>query len=208
MRLTFVLAGGLLAGLGLIGGTGLAAAHATVRPAGHAAAHNELVASDPADGASLASGPQRVVLTFDQPVKAGFNTITVTGSDGAAYTVGEVATSGNTASTALAPIGKAGEYVIGYRVVSADGHAMAGTLRFRLTRSAAETSTAAGTQPPVTTTGRAGAAGGTGDGGPPVWPWVLAAIVLLGAGIAVALRRARCRQKRLAAGQMLRDEGG
>jgi len=147
--------------------------------AGQAAAHNSLVRSDPANGASLSSGPQRVVLTFDQPVQAGFNTITVTGPDGTQWNSGEVWTSGNTASTAVVPLGPAGEYVIAYRVVSADGHPVTGTLRFRLTQ--------AGNGTPAPSSA-AGTNGGDADGGAPVWPWVLVAVVLLGAGVAVALR--------------------
>lgn len=156
--------------LALLGGAGLAAAHDT------------LVASDPANDASLASGPQRVTLTFDQPVNHGFNTITVTGPGDTAWVAGEVSVSGNTISTGVLPLGPAGEYVIGYRIVSADGHPVTGTVRFRLTQSGTGTPA-----PPTTTTG---AAGGSEDG-MPVWLWVVVAIVLLAAGVGVALRLGR-----------------
>lgn len=150
--------------------------------AGPAAAHNTLVASDPASGASLSTGPQLVTLTFDQPVNRGFNTITITGPGGTAWATGDVTTSGNTASTAVLPLGPAGEYVIGYRVVSADGHPVTGTVRFQLIQ--------AGPGTPAPPTTAADVAGGS-DGGMPVWPWVVAAVVLLAAGVALALRLGR-----------------
>jgi methionine-rich copper-binding protein CopC len=164
-----LLATAVLVGLALLAG------------AGPAAAHNSLVSSDPADGASLATGPQRLTLVFDQPVHAGFNTITITGPDNTRWASGEPTTSGNTVSTELMPLGPAGEYVIGYRVVSADGHPVAGTLRFQLTRPGT------GTPAPATTASGSPA----GDGGLPAWPLVVAAIALVGVGVAVALRLSR-----------------
>jgi methionine-rich copper-binding protein CopC len=160
----------LLVGLALVAG------------AGPAAAHDTLVSSDPANDASVASGPQRVTLTFDQPVNRGFNTVTVTGPGGTAWASGEVTVSGSTLSTAVLPLGPAGEYVIGYRIVSADGHPATGTVRFRLTE--------AGTGTPAPPAAAAPGIGGS-QGGMPVWPWVLASIALLAAGVAMALRLGR-----------------
>lgn len=159
----------VLAGLALLAG------------AGPAAAHDTLVASDPANGASLTSGPQRVTLTFDQPVSRGFNTITVTGPGHTVWTTGAVTTSGNDVSTAVLPLGPAGEYVIGYRIVSADGHPVTGALRFTLTQAGT------GTPAPPTATEQPG----PDEGGMPVWPWVVVAVALLAAGAAVALRLGR-----------------
>ena len=170
-RLAYFGLAALGVGLALLGG------------AGSAAAHNSLISSDPAEGASLASGPQRVTLTFDEPVNSGFNTITITGPDNTAWASFEVSTSGNTVSTTVQPLGPAGEYVIGYRIVSADGHPVTGTVRFRLTQ--------AGTGTPAPPSTAAGAGTGTGDGGMPVWPWVVAATALLAAGVAAALRFGR-----------------
>jgi copper resistance protein C len=153
--------------------------------AGPAAAHNTLVSSDPPAGASLSTGPLQVTLTFDLPVNKDFNRITVTGPGNTTWNSGEVTTSGNTASTAVVPLGPAGEYVIGYRVVSTDGHPVSGTVQFRLTQ--------AGTGTPVPPEEAPNAADTTGeqDEGPPVWPWVLAAVVLLGAGVVVTIRLGR-----------------
>jgi copper resistance protein C len=150
--------------------------------AGPAAAHNSLVSSDPPAGASLPAGPPRVTLTFDLPVSTGFNRITVTGPGNTTWNSGEVTTSGNTASTAVVPLGPAGEYVIGYRVVSADGHPVSGTVQFRLIETGTGTPV-----PPEEVAASTDATGEPGDG-PPVWPWALAAVALLGTGVVVALR--------------------
>jgi methionine-rich copper-binding protein CopC len=175
--------------------------------AGPAAAHDSLVSSDPAEGAQLASGPQAVTLTFDQPVRSSFTTVAVTGPGDTRWTAGNPTTSGNTVSVALLPLGPAGEYVIGYRIVSADGHPVTGEVRFQLTQAgggappsgsaanppgtASASSTPPGGQPTGTASGTAAGGGSSGSGGPPVWLWVAAAAVLLVAGIAVALRAAR-----------------
>jgi copper resistance protein C len=163
-----LLALAMLVGLALLAG------------AGPATAHDTLVASDPAAGAHLTTGPQRVTLTFDEPVNRGFNTITVTGPGDTAWVAGEVTTSGNTVSTAVLPLGPAGEYVIGYRIVSADGHPVTGTVRFQLTQAGT------GTPAPPTTASQQ-----PGDGGMPAWPWVVAAVAVLAAGVAAALRLGR-----------------
>jgi methionine-rich copper-binding protein CopC len=152
--------------------------------AGPASAHDTLVSSDPKDGAQLTIGPSHITLTFDQPVNAGFNTITVTGPGGDHWNTGDVATSGNSVSTAVLPLGPAGEYVTGYRVVSADGHPVSGSLRFELTRP--------GTGTPAPPTSSAASAAGS-NGGAPVWPWVLAAVAVLAAGVILALRLGRPR---------------
>ena len=162
----------LLAATALAGLVALALLGAT----GRAAAHNSLVSSDPADGARLASGPAAIRLTFDQPVRDGFNTVAVTGPDNTRWATGQVVAGGSSVSAALLPLGPAGEYVIGYRIVSADGHPVTGTVRFQLTRAGSGTPAA---QDPAA------------DGDLPAWPFVLAAAVLLGAGVAVGLRLAR-----------------
>lgn len=170
--------------------------------AGPAAAHNELVSAEPADGAVLTTSPTVVTLTFDQPVQDGFNTITVTGPGNTQWPSGETTTSGTAVSTRIGPLGPAGEYVIGYRVLSADGHPVTGSLRF--TMAAASTSAPAAetvTTSPATTSpatddqaddqasdDQAGSAT-DGDPGLPAWLWVTSIAVLLAAVIAVAVRR-------------------
>ncbi|SHE65230.1 copper resistance CopC family protein [Streptoalloteichus hindustanus] len=172
----------LLAGLALVLG------------AGPALAHNVLVSSDPKEGATLESGPRQVKLVFDQPVQqsaggANLNTVTITGPDGRHYRAEEAKVDGTAVTAALDALGPAGQYTVGYRILSADGHPVSGSVKF--------TVTAAGTGTPVAAPTTAAAApasgdgGGSGSGGTPVWPWIVGAVVLLGAGVGVAFRLGR-----------------
>jgi methionine-rich copper-binding protein CopC len=163
-------------------------------------AHTRLQGSDPADGATVATAPQRVSLTFNESLSAEFSAITVVGPDSAAYQTGAVAADGTTISTAVRPLGPAGRYEIGYRVVSDDGHPVSGTVAFTLTApgpggaeapggavpQAAQPSepAPAAAQPPAV-------APASGDAGSPVWPWLVGAVVLVVVGVGVALRAGR-----------------
>jgi len=166
-------------------------------------AHTRLQSSDPADGTSLGAGPQRVSLTFNEPMQTGFATLTVIGPDGRPYQSGEVAANGGTVSIGVAPLGPAGRYEIGYRVVSEDGHPVTGSVAFTLTApgpAAASTAAApssalaapvSGTPAP-TSAAPAPVAASTSEGGDmPVWPWIVGGVVLIGVGAAAALRLGR-----------------
>lgn len=165
----------------------LLAVVATIGLAAPASAHNTLVGSDPAGGAALPAGPQKVTLTFDQPVQQGFNTITVTAADGTRWEDGPASVSGSTVSAPLRPLGPAGEYTIGYRILSADGHPVSGAVKFTLTTPG--TGTPASVPPP----GEAPPASG---GGMPVWPWIVGAVLLLAVGVVLALRIGRSEDDR------------
>lgn len=151
---------------------------------GTAAAHDELVGSDPRDGATVATPPARVSLTFDRPVAAEFATITVIGPDGADYRDGAAKVAGPAVSVALRAAGPAGGYTVGYRIVSSDGHPLQGSVGFTVT---------AGAPPSTASTPGPAAQSSTGAGssGAPVWPWVLGGAVLVAGGAAVALRLRR-----------------
>jgi copper resistance protein C len=166
-------------------------------------AHTRLQSSDPADGSSLGAGPQRVSLTFNEPMQTGFATLTVIGPDGRPYQSGEVAANGGTVSIGVAPLGPAGRYEIGYRVVSEDGHPVTGSVAFTLTApspAAATTAAApssalaapASATPAPTSAAPAPVAASTSEGGDmPVWPWIVGGVVLIGVGAAAALRLGR-----------------
>lgn len=161
-----------------------------------ASAHNQLIESDPADGVSLDEAPDRVTLTFDQPVQRGagegVNQIAVTGPDGGQWTKGDVQVDGTSVTAPLHPLGPAGEYVIGFRVLSADGHPVSEELRFTLTSHGPGGDTPPGGQTAAPSAANADEAPSADDGdsgdGIPVWVWIVAAVVLLGAGVTVALR--------------------
>jgi methionine-rich copper-binding protein CopC len=170
-------------------------------------AHTRLQSSDPADGTSVGAGPQRVSLTFNEPMQTGFATLTVIGPDSRPYQSGEVTANGGTVSVGVAPLGPAGRYEVGYRVVSEDGHPVTGSIAFTLTAPgpAAATPTAApaaapssalaapaSSAPAPTSATPAPVAASTSEGSDmPVWPWIVGGVVLIGVGAAAALRLGR-----------------
>lgn len=167
---------------------------ALLTAAAPALAHTRLVGSDPADGASLATAPDRVALTFNEAMQADFSTVTVVGPDGAEWQTGEVAASGDTVTVAVRPLGPAGRYEIGYRVVSDDGHPVAGSVAFTLTAPGPGAAAATPEAPPSTQAPAPAAARpapAEDGGGAPVWPWLVGAVVLVGAGVTAALRMGR-----------------
>ncbi|GAA5126719.1 copper resistance CopC family protein [Pseudonocardia adelaidensis] len=184
-RLLRTVAIGVLAGLALLLGATPALAHA------------RLQGSDPADGASLEAAPERVTLTFNEAMTAGFNTVTVVGPDQGHYETGDVAVDGSSVSVAVRPLGPAGRYEIGYRVVSADGHPISGSVGFTLTTpgTGAPAAAAPSASAPAPTAGAAPAPSAAepadGGGGSPVWPWIVGAVVLVGGGVVAALRLGR-----------------
>lgn len=164
--------------------------------AGTAAAHTRLLGSDPADGARLDTAPQRVSLEFNEAMQPDFSTITVVGPDGAEFQTGAVTADGRVVSTGVSPLGAAGRYEIGYRVISEDGHPVTGSVAFTLTTPGPTSATPEDVAPTTATAAPAlptddGGDGGDRDGGMPVWPWVVGAVVLVGGGIGAALRLGR-----------------
>lgn len=153
-------------------------------------AHSKLDSSNPADGASVATPPQSVSLTFNEDVQAGFTVVTLIGPDGKDYHSGDVTETDETITVGALPLGPAGVYQIGYRVVSADGHPVSGKTSFTLTTAGpgspqAQVPAASSTPEGVPTAAPADA------GGAPVWPWIVGAVVLVAAGVALALRLGR-----------------
>ncbi|WP_410638913.1 copper resistance CopC family protein [Amycolatopsis sp. lyj-346] len=156
---------------------------AAVLGAPAAAAHSVLVSSSPSADAALAVTPAEAVLEFNEPVENRFTELTVLGPDGASHwEAGPVSVVDTRVSAPLRPLGPAGAYTIRYRVTSADGHPVSGTIPFRLTA-------AGGGDAAVPA---AAAAARPGEDGPvPLWPWITGGAVLLGTGFAVARHLSR-----------------
>src|SRR5271166_1776172 len=131
-----------------------------------ASAHATRIAVDPAENASLTTGPTRVSATFNEPLQTTFAAMTVVGPDGNLWSTGDPRIQGAVVSVKVRPLGPSGSYTVNYRVTSADGHVVSGSWSFRLT--------VAGTGTP----GPAPAATGAG-GGIPTWPFVALALVLV-----------------------------
>ncbi|MFW0785493.1 copper resistance CopC family protein [Gordonia sp. CPCC 206044] len=141
-----------------------------------ASAHSRVVASDPDNGATVQTGPQRVTITFNEPLQESFAVLTVVGPDDHYWQDGEAQVDGPRLSVALRDLGPTGTYTVNYRVTSADGHPVEGRRTFDLAT--------AGTGTP----GPAVEASSGGDGsGPPLWPFIVLAVVVLAGGLGVVL---------------------
>lgn len=158
---------------------------------GPAWAHTRLIGSSPAEGASLPVAPQQLQLTFNEPVQARFSTITVTGPDSAQWTLGQLAVHSTVVTAPVRQAGPVGPYTIDYRVLSADGHPVGGTVRFALTGPVSATATAPRQTLPSAMSIPAPHATAADHGGSPVWLWIIGVVVLLGIGLIIALRLGR-----------------
>ncbi|MEE4023537.1 copper resistance CopC family protein [Gordonia sp. PKS22-38] len=145
-----------------------------------ASAHSQVVSSDPEDGSTVQTAPQQVTITFNEPLQETFAVLTVVGPDGNFWQDGEAIVDGPRLSVALRELGPAGTYTLNYRVTSADGHPVDGQRTFELTTAGS------GTPGPV-----ADSAADESDGGPPLWPFIVGAVVLLVGGLGVVLLMSR-----------------
>ncbi|MEU5263923.1 copper resistance CopC family protein [Amycolatopsis sp. NPDC021455] len=150
-------------------------------------AHSVLVSSTPAKDAAITTSPAEAALVFNEQVENQFTELAVLGPDGTSHwEAGPVSVVDARVSAPLRPLGPAGVYTIRYRVTSADGHPVSGSIPFRLTVAGPGAAPPAAAVPVA-----AGAAGPGGDGSMPLWPWITGGAVLLGTGFAVARRLAR-----------------
>lgn len=114
-------------------GAAVAAAALVLAPvalASPASAHDELVSTDPADGASLEEAPAAVTLTFSEEVVQLGTAVVVTDAAGVRLADGPLVVDGAVITRAITPPTVAGEVRVSYRVVSSDGHPVTGTLTF------------------------------------------------------------------------------
>lgn len=101
-----------------------------------ASAHTELISTDPKSGATLSSPPAEVTLTFTDQMSGEFNTLSLFIADLEPITL-EARTDGNhvrarVPTDVLSEVGTQGvlQWKLVYRVVSADGHPVAGEVAF------------------------------------------------------------------------------
>jgi methionine-rich copper-binding protein CopC len=152
------------------------------------AAHNLLISSSPADGASVPQTPAAVVLTFDEPAISIGTKVLVSGPSGEVQR-GVPRLVDNTVTQDLAGGAPAGAYTVAWRVTSLDGHPISGTLTF--------TSLGAGAGQPAPAPTPAPTPDGTDSSTRPIpwWGWAVIALVVVTTAVAVAraIRRARSR---------------
>lgn len=95
---------------------------------GHA--HAQLLSTDPGDGALLEEGPSEVTLSFSEPVRLTAQEITVYDAAGDPI-ASEAQASGPVVTVSLPEAADmTGSYVVGWFVLSADGHPVSGALTF------------------------------------------------------------------------------
>ena len=188
-------------------GLGLLGALATAVPA---SAHDEMIASDPADGSTVAVLPPELTLTFsafplDEP---GATLVEVTDATGTDLTAGEPVVDGTAVTQALE--GEvSGEVTVLWKVVSSDGHPIDGEFRFDVAATAAPSAAPGEATAPAATaeptpqestaplTESPSPAPADDEDGASVLPWALGGIVLVAVVAAVAyLLGSRARRRR------------
>jgi methionine-rich copper-binding protein CopC len=154
---------------------------AALAGAGAASAHATRIASDPAENAQLTQSPTKVSATFNEALQPEFAAMTVVGPDGNLWSTGAPEVNGAVISVGVRPLGPAGTYTANYRVTSADGHAISGSWSFSLTAAGTGTPGPSATTPP--------APPGTEGDEMPVWPFMVVAVLVVGAAAVWAVRR-------------------
>jgi copper transport protein len=104
-------------------------------PAGTASAHNTMLGSDPADGASLATAPTQITWQFDLAVPLETMTVTLIDATGArSQLTGSVhGPAGDTEVVTPLPTLDAGPVSLRWRLVGPDGHPITGRVDFTIT---------------------------------------------------------------------------
>jgi methionine-rich copper-binding protein CopC len=152
---------------------------AAVAGAGAASAHATRVATDPVENTELTQSPQKVSAMFNEAMQPQFAAMTVVGPDGNLWSTGDPQVDGAVVSVGVRPLGPSGIYTVNYRATSADGHVVSGSWSFRL----AVASTG--------TPGPSASAPSPPDDGIPVWPFFVAAGLIVAGGAVWAVRRQR-----------------
>ncbi|RVA43964.1 copper resistance protein CopC, partial [Mesorhizobium sp. M7A.F.Ca.CA.004.11.1.1] len=93
-------------------------------------AHAALIKTDPADGAVLAQGPAQFSLTFSEPVSP--LVLTLVKPDGKPVPLTSFRLSDQTVEIDNPQLLKSGTHVLSWRVISADGHPVGGSLLFSI----------------------------------------------------------------------------
>lgn len=97
-----------------------------------ATAHASLIESDPEDGSVVATLPEQVVLTFNEPVRlGGADAVRGFGPDGGDWAVDARAQDNRVVVTPVDDPGQ-GTVVIAWKVISEDGHEVTGGLTFAI----------------------------------------------------------------------------
>ena len=185
---------GAAAAPGSAGGVSVLVGTRPVTSLGALPLHARLTASNPADGSTAGTVPE-IVLTFSEEVNASFVAVTVEGPEGD-ETDGGPAVDGREVRQTLVSGLAAGAHVATFRVVSADGHPVSGTVRFTTTQGPTATQpspSGAGTSAPPSSSRPPSSPASSADSATTSWALPGLGAVLLAAAIGWALWRSRSR---------------
>lgn len=129
---------------GLMLGTVLSGLLLAAGPAAPAAAHANLIESDPANGEILESPAGQVTLTFSEPVRLVPDRVIVVAPDGTRVDEGNPRAEGTEVTIPLGDDRAEGTYLVSYRVISQDNHPVAGSITYSLGTPSAEPPVLAG----------------------------------------------------------------
>jgi methionine-rich copper-binding protein CopC len=155
--------------------------------AGPASAHDAAESSSPAQGATVATPPEKVSITFNRDPLALGSQIKVADAAGTNWAEGAVEIVDNVASQKLKEGAPAGKFTVVWRVVSSDSHPIEGSFTFTATAGAAGSTPSA--QVPTAGTAEPGtvpAPEKAPDASQP-FPWSLVIFAGTALGILVAL---------------------
>lgn len=164
------------------------AAAALLVPALPAAAHDELVATDPTADAALEALPAEITLSFSADVlpDAGATVVEVTDASGASLTDGAPEAAGAEVTQALAGPAS-GAVTVRWRVVSSDGHPIDGEFAFSVPTASPTPTPSATASPTASASEAATPAAPTESPAAPVdaaapaspLPWILIVVALV-----------------------------
>lgn len=160
-----------------------------------ASAHDELISSDPAAGATVTKSPEKIELDFSGELQqlAGAQTsvVALSAEDGTKI-ASEVTTKGKTVTVVPESKLASGTYKLVYRVVSSDGHPISDSINFTVKLPAAAASESA-TSAPAPKASAESTNEPIQQLGSQVSPiiWVIVGVAILGAALAVLVKFTR-----------------
>lgn len=161
--------------------------------AGPAQAHDELISTNPADKAQIATLPNQVVLTFAEPPAKTGSQVLVAGPTGSVAS-GQPVLSGDDVTQAIAPGSPAGTYTVTWRITADDGHAVFG--KFSFTAAAGNAPAPSSATAVATPSASAGATGSASTPSANKALWLLVLLVLL-VPVGLFVRRGAVRSREL-----------
>jgi methionine-rich copper-binding protein CopC len=107
---------------------GVAACLFAAAPAAYA--HDELVGSDPANGAIVSVLPRAITLHFEEPPVTGYTQVRVADPSGTLVNSAGPITNGSDVSISIDHASLRGLYTVSFHILSDDGHAVSGAIHF------------------------------------------------------------------------------